>query len=66
LLRAAGLDDWVMDDEASYIAAAIHLAHAPDAIAGLRAGMRDRLRRSPVCDCAALCRALEALYEADA
>jgi predicted O-linked N-acetylglucosamine transferase (SPINDLY family) len=69
LLLAAGLADWVMDDLAGYIAAAIRLARAPgtpNILAALRTGMRERLLRSQASDCAALCRALEALYVAEA
>jgi protein O-GlcNAc transferase len=69
LLLAAGLPDWVMDDQAGYIEAAIRLARTPQTwndLATLRAGMRERLLQSQACDCAALCHALEALYVAEA
>jgi predicted O-linked N-acetylglucosamine transferase (SPINDLY family) len=69
LLLAAGLPEWVSADEAGCVAAAVGLAHhadTPAMLASLRSGMRERLRASPVCDTEALCRALEALYLADA
>jgi len=69
LLLAAGLPDWVMDDRAGYIEAAIRLGRTSETwndLATLRAGMRERLLQSQACDCAALCRALEALYVAEA
>ncbi len=65
LLLAAGLPDWVAEDEAGLVTAAIALAnraHTPAMLASLRSGMRERLRRSAVCDTATLCRSLEALY----
>lgn len=65
LLLAAGLRDWVRHDQADYVAAGSRLALAPDTpkqLSDLRAGMRDRLLASPVCDCKTLCRELEDLY----
>lgn len=69
LLLAAGLPDWVMDDRAGYIEAAIRLARTPETwndLAALRNTMRERLSQTQACDCAALCHALEALYVAEA
>jgi len=66
ILAAAGLSDWVMADEESYVQRAIALAHDPDTpamLAALRAGLRERLRSSPACDTAGLCRAMESFYE---
>lgn len=66
LLLAAGLDTWCLPDCDAFIARAVALAHAPDTpamLAHLRSDLRDRLRRSPACDSAALCRALEGIYE---
>jgi tetratricopeptide (TPR) repeat protein len=65
LLLAAGLDDWVMPDRDAYIARAVTLARSPTTaveLASLRATLRERLARSPVCDSAGLCRALEGIY----
>lgn len=65
LLLAAGLPDWARRNQDDYVAAGIRLALAPETpnqLADLRAGMRDRLLVSPVCDCKALCRELEAFY----
>jgi predicted O-linked N-acetylglucosamine transferase (SPINDLY family) len=65
LLLAAGLDDWLMPDQAAYEARAIALANKPEApamLASLRAGMRAKLSASAVCDTAGLCRAMERFY----
>jgi protein O-GlcNAc transferase len=66
ILEAAGLSDWVMRDVAQYCQRAAVLANDPETpqmLAALRAGMRDRLRSSPACDTAGLCRAMETFYE---
>jgi predicted O-linked N-acetylglucosamine transferase (SPINDLY family) len=65
LLLAAGLADWVLADENAYVQRAVELATdlaTPAQLASLRAGMRDRLRASSVCDTAGLARALETFY----
>jgi protein O-GlcNAc transferase len=65
LLLAAGLDDWCLPDRDAYIAQAVELARSPATateLAALRATMRERLTRMPVCDGAGLCRALEGIY----
>jgi len=65
LLLAAGLDDWCLPDRDRFVARAIALASAPEtpaALAALRSSLRQRLADAPVCDGAALCRALEGHY----
>ncbi len=65
LLLAAGLSEWVATDAADFVGRAVALAQSentPRMLAGLRSGMRERLRASTACDCAALCRSLEAIY----
>jgi len=66
LLLASGLGAWCAPNLAGYIERAVSLAGAvttPAEIAALRATMRARLSTAPVCDSAALCRALEDLYQ---
>jgi protein O-GlcNAc transferase len=65
LMLAAGLGEWVADDVAGYVAMAIEVARSPGVakrLGELRGAMRERLRASAVCDCARLCRDLEALF----
>jgi predicted O-linked N-acetylglucosamine transferase (SPINDLY family) len=65
LLLAAGLGDWLLPDQAAYEARAIALANNPETpamLASLRAGMRQKLAASPVCDTAGMCRAMERFY----
>lgn len=46
----AGLSDWVMDSTDAYIEAAVARAADLDALATLRAALRERVRHSPLCD----------------
>jgi len=65
LLLAAGLDDWLLPDQAAFEARAIALANSPETpamLARLRAGMRAKLAASQVCDTAGMCRAMERFY----
>ena len=59
LLRAAGLDEFVADDEADYIARGIELGRG---FADDRMTMRDRLLSSRLMDTAAFAREIEAIY----
>jgi protein O-GlcNAc transferase len=65
LLLAACLPEWVATDEAEFVRKSVALAQredTPAALATLRAGMRERLCSSALCDTATLCRSLEAVY----
>ena len=46
----AGLADWVVPDTDAYVARAAAAAADLPALAALRAGLRDRVRQSPLCD----------------
>lgn len=52
LLTAAGHADWAAADTAGYVACAAALARDPAALAAIRAGLRDDLRRGPLLDAA--------------
>lgn len=65
LLRTAGLEEFTAPDLRGYIELAVALANDPGTpvrLAELRAGMRERLRGSAVCDTAGFARAMEELY----
>ncbi len=65
ILRAAGLGEFVAASLEEYISMAVKLARTPETperLAQLRAGMRDRLRASPVCDTQTFARNMERLY----
>jgi protein O-GlcNAc transferase len=50
LLAAAGLNEWIANDEAEYIAKAVDLAHDQSKLATLREGLREQVRTSPLFD----------------
>ena len=62
VLTHAGLPDGVADSPEQYVEVARRWAADVPALAGLRAGMRDRLRASRLCDVAGFTRHLEAAY----
>jgi predicted O-linked N-acetylglucosamine transferase (SPINDLY family) len=50
ILRAAGLEEWIAAGEDDYVALAARAAADPQALAAARAGLRARLRASPLLD----------------
>jgi predicted O-linked N-acetylglucosamine transferase (SPINDLY family) len=50
MLANLGLPELIAADEAAYVAAAAGLACDLDRLAALRAGLRERFRRSPLAD----------------
>jgi predicted O-linked N-acetylglucosamine transferase (SPINDLY family) len=70
-LHNIGLDDWVVPDLDSYVANAMRWAADLPRLAAVRAGLRERMRASPLCDAprfgrnlgAALLRASRSGYE---
>ena len=62
LLNAVGLGELVAKDVDAYVAACAALAADLGALARLRSGMRERMRRSPLMDEAGFTRALERSY----
>jgi len=64
LLSRCGLGHLVAPDEEAYVATAVALASDLPGLAALRAGMRERLARSTLCDAAAFARQVEAAYRA--
>jgi protein O-GlcNAc transferase len=64
MLEAAGLDELVAGDVEGYIDRAVGLAGDEARRRDYRAGLRQRLQSSPLCDAAGLAQALEAAYHA--
>jgi protein O-GlcNAc transferase len=62
VLRVAGLKEWVAHTTDEYVAIALSLARDPERLSSLRAGLRDRLKASPLLDHAGVTRELEAAY----
>jgi protein O-GlcNAc transferase len=50
ILHNVGLPEWIAVDEDDYVARAAAYARDTQALAALRAGLRDRLLASPLCD----------------
>jgi len=50
LLHTAGLDSWIADDDDDYVAKAQAYAHDRVGLAACRAGLRQQLVASPLCD----------------
>jgi protein O-GlcNAc transferase len=49
LLSAVGIPEFAVPDEASYISLAVRLAGDPERLAGVRAGLRERMLGSALC-----------------
>lgn len=64
ILRRLGLDELVARDAEDYIDKAAALAADPARLVQLRAGLRDRLRASPLMDAAVFARSIEGAYRA--
>jgi predicted O-linked N-acetylglucosamine transferase (SPINDLY family) len=62
ILSAAGLADFVAETPTGYVERAVAAARDLDALAGLRATLRERLAASPLCDVPGYTAALESLY----
>jgi predicted O-linked N-acetylglucosamine transferase (SPINDLY family) len=64
VLEAVGLSELVAETPDDLVAFAASWAAAPERLAALRGRLRDRVRRSPLCDGAAFTRGLEDAYRA--
>ncbi|MDB5408001.1 MAG: repeat-containing protein [Rhodospirillales bacterium] len=62
LLSRLGLDALVATDEAEYVATAARLAGDLPGLAALRGGLRERMRRSKLCDAAGFAREMEGAF----
>ena len=62
ILTRLGLDSLVGSNADECVEVAVHLAGRPELLETLRKGLRDRIRRSPLCDGKAFARELENAY----
>ncbi len=62
LLGALGMDDWCVDTVEGYVERAVAAAGDLDALELVRAGLRERMAGSALCDGAGLARAIEAAF----
>jgi len=62
LMTSVGLEDWVASSFEDYVERAAEMARQPDRLAGLRAGLRNRVASSPLTDAAAFSSHLEEAY----
>lgn len=61
-LTAVGLTEFITADEDSYVAKACALSHDLPSLEALRAGLREKMAASPLCDCRRFTRNLEDAY----
>jgi predicted O-linked N-acetylglucosamine transferase (SPINDLY family) len=64
VLRRIALDELIAATPEEYVQKAVALARDPGRLRELRAGLRERMRVSPLLDAAGFARALEAAYRA--
>jgi protein O-GlcNAc transferase len=64
LLSQVELSELAVSDVDSYVATAIALANDPARLARLRGELRERMRRSPLCDAPRFARAFETALRA--
>ena len=62
ILGALGLEEWIADSAAAYVARALHHAGDAQGLAALRGELRERLQASPLMDEVAFARDVEAAY----
>src|SRR5262249_9028955 len=62
ILTALGLENLIAQTQDEYVKTAVKLARDRAGLAALRAGLRERMRTSPLCDGAGFARAVEAAY----
>jgi predicted O-linked N-acetylglucosamine transferase (SPINDLY family) len=62
LLAAVGLHELIATDEDGYVERAATLASSRERLGQLRVGLRERMRRSELCDAAGFARSMEGAY----
>lgn len=64
LLMVLGLQDWIAETPADFVARAVQAAADPDTLSALRVGLRSRVRESDVCDLRRFVGQLESCFRA--
>jgi predicted O-linked N-acetylglucosamine transferase (SPINDLY family) len=59
LMSAAGLQEWVAENEDAFVIKAVDFCREPSRLSGLRAALRTRLPRTPLFDAARFAENLE-------
>ncbi|AOK03257.1 tetratricopeptide repeat protein [Burkholderia sp. AU28942] len=62
ILHTLGMPEWIADNDDDYVAKAAAFARDLPHVAEVRAGLRERLLRSPLCDAQRFARNLEAAF----
>ncbi|MDN7852700.1 O-linked N-acetylglucosamine transferase family protein [Burkholderia seminalis] len=62
ILHTLGMPEWIADGDDAYVAKAAAFANDLPRLAAVRAGLRERLLRSPLCDAPRFARHLEAAF----
>ena len=62
ILHTVGMPEWIADNDDDYVAKAAAFARDLPHVAAVRAGLRERLLRSPLCDAPRFARHLEAAF----
>ncbi|AXF22139.1 glycosyltransferase [Burkholderia pyrrocinia] len=62
ILHTLGMPEWIAAGDDDYVAKAAAFAHDLPRLAAVRAGLRERLLRSPLCDAPRFARHLEAAF----
>lgn len=62
LMNRVGHPEWVADNADGYVRIAVELARDRETLASIRAGLREQMARSPLCDASRFTRELENTY----
>ncbi|WP_422911646.1 tetratricopeptide repeat protein [Pseudomonas sp. MAC6] len=63
ILRGLGRSEWIADTEAEYIDKLVDLASDVERLKKIRAGLREEMRASPLCDAVSFAARVEKAYE---
>jgi predicted O-linked N-acetylglucosamine transferase (SPINDLY family) len=63
ILHGMGRDEWIADTESEYLDKLVALANDVPALANIRAGLREEMRASRLCDAVDFTQRMEATYQ---